>query len=601
LHGGQSAASGKKSFNSGMKNLNNIIAYISNSSWFGGPIFTKELLISSRRRRNYFVRFAYPVVLTAFVVSAWAQIYMHGVSTTMLYQVSHLAQIGKDVTTAIVWFQFIAVQVLAVIMLSTAISDEIYHKTLGVLMTTPITSLQVVMGKLLSKLLQLILIIAISFPILAIIRVFGGVPWNYVLSSICITLTSAIFAGSLSLFFSIYSCQSQSVIARTVLACFFLYAIPLIVYQIVGPGILGYNYFYKLIPRFGLFFINPFLQMISITRSMNSPSPSVGNTYWLLHCVAMLGLSAALMTWSSISVRKTGLRQITGQAGLFLTRRERKIADKKQQSGQSSEPVSDKIRDIKWQPVIWREISTPLFKMSRVSTVLSFISVAAFLIFVYGLCYHYEVLFDKETQIIFVLAYFFVGLIRTSSFASTSITAEKEAGTWSALLTSPLTEEQISYGKIIGSCLRARQYWILLSVHLLVFILAGKISVRVVIPLTLLVISSSLLVSAIGVMFSSICRRSTTAASWNVLAFLALTIPVCCFPLFLGSPLFAAYSIFGVWGGTEGILASFSSSPVFLRWFVSWFSFIIYVIAYLLVSFGAYVIAADHMRWRILH
>jgi len=48
---------------------------------------------------------------------------------------------------------------------------------------------QIVAGKLLSKLWQKLILLAISLPLLAVVRVFGGVPWDYVLSSLAVTGT----------------------------------------------------------------------------------------------------------------------------------------------------------------------------------------------------------------------------------------------------------------------------------------------------------------------------------------------------------------------------------------------------------------------------
>ena len=167
-----------------------------------GPIFNKELVVSSRRRRNYVLRFVYITLLALFVVMLWIEEVQYGGSA--LYRASRMSQAGKSIVAIVVWFQFIMCQLVAIVMLSTSISDEIYHKTLGVLMTTPISSFQIVMGKLLSKLLQLIILLVISLPLLTIVRIFGGIPWDFILSSLCITLATAIFFGSVSLFFSIF-------------------------------------------------------------------------------------------------------------------------------------------------------------------------------------------------------------------------------------------------------------------------------------------------------------------------------------------------------------------------------------------------------------
>lgn len=585
--------------------MKNILTRITDFLWLGGPIFTKELIVSSRRRRNYFVRFAYPALLAFFVVSYWMNINNYSGSTSAILQVARMAQAGIQITTVVVWFQFIVVQVLAVIMLSTAISDEIYHKTLGVLMTTPISSFQIVFSKLLSKLYQLILILGISLPLLAIIRVFGGVPWSYVLSSLCITLTASIFAGTLSLLFSIYSRQSQLVVTRTILTCFFIYAMPMIAYRILQSGLLGATSVQNLIPALGLFFINPFMLMLSMTATMHSASGVIDTGVWLWPCAAMLGLSAIVLMWSSICVRKAGLRQITGQAGMFLTRKERRIAAKKQRMIYSNTLISGKIRDIKWPPIIWREVANPLLKQNRIGYVFGIGLAVTLLIAAYGLCIYFGVLTSPGTQIVFALIYYFIALVRTSTFASTSITSEKESRTWPILLTSPLTGKEISFQKIIGSCLRAWPYWSLLVTHLFVFILLGTISVLIIIPLSLLFASSVLLVSAIGVMFSSICKRSSTSSSLNIISFLLFVSPVCCVPLFIGSPIFAALAIFAKWAGFSGGGDSFGFLPpsaddgLWSILFSSYF-FIFYVIVYLLLALAAYAISVNHIRWRIL-
>ncbi|MHC4323018.1 MAG: ABC transporter permease subunit, partial [Planctomycetota bacterium] len=142
---------------------NSVSRYLS-FSWLFGPIFEKELRVSSRRKRNYITRFAYLVFLTGFLSVIWLDAVDFTVSSGT-HAASRLAQAGKQIIIILVRFQFYAIQLVAVVMLSTSISDEIYHRTLGVLMSTPITSFQIVMGKLSSKLLQLILLLGVSLPV----------------------------------------------------------------------------------------------------------------------------------------------------------------------------------------------------------------------------------------------------------------------------------------------------------------------------------------------------------------------------------------------------------------------------------------------------
>ena len=582
--------------------LSNFMGRLLSLYWLTGPIFDKELRVSSRRKRNYFLRFAYVGLLTAFIASVWIVTTKIGNSASLAYKVSRMPETGKYVTVTIVWFQFIIIQLIAIVMLSTAISDEIYRRTLGLLMTTPISSLQIVIGKLFSKLLQLVLLLAISLPLLAIIRVMGGVPWDYVVSSLCITLTAAIFAGSVSLVFSITNRHSHSVIVRTVLICFLFYIGPLVVVKL-----LQFAYQVRIVNEISLFYINPFIALGLATQSMLIPVSAAPVLSWPLHCVIMLGFSTLLLAFSTLCVRKVGLRQATGQAGIFSSRKERRIADKKRRTRAVSPMISRRIRPVKGPPIIWKEMMSLWIKNFRMGSIITTILAVLILAAVYLYCISADLLGREGAHIVFIVVYFFFGLFRTATSAATSITSEKEARTWPILLTTPLTEKQVVFGKIIGSCLGGWAFWLLLAAHIAVFSLAGSIPLTAILPLALLIVSSTLLVSTVGVFFSSCFKRSSISASVNLILFLGFTVPVCCplpLPPFLISPLFAAIMIMGVTGGWSGIHRPFPQAGRGWEWFgaflVSGLALLVLVVIYLSLALGAFAIAVSNIRRRSL-
>jgi len=435
-----------------------------------GPIFEKELRVSSRRKRNYVLRFAYLALLTVFVAYAYEMTIRSGGSGSAVYQLSRMPEVGKYIVTTVVWFQFVAIQFLAVVML-----------------------------------LQLVLLLAISMPLLAIVRVFGGVPWDYVLSSLCVTLTAAIFAGAVSLAFSTYTRQAHQVIARTVLICFLLYAGPAIVAELLQLG-----YQVRLLSQATLSYANPFLIMSYATRNMLLASPATLNVAWLGHCAIMAGLSALMLAFSAISVRRVGVRQATGQPGIFASRKERRAAKAKRRAGHGSAAMSGRIICVKGPPIVWKEMRTMLVKIGRFTPVLS--AVLAVLVLAvtygywavtYGYCAYKDYLAIKGVQTAFVLVYFFLGLLRTATSAATSITSEREARTWPVLLATALTDREIVFGKIIGSALQSWPFWLLLTAHVVVFSFVRYIPAAAILPLAVLIVSSALLVSADGVLFSS--------------------------------------------------------------------------------------------------
>ena len=575
--------------------LHSFVYKVLNLSWLAGPIFGKELRVCSRRRRNYMLRFAYLALLTVFVAYAWTATARLGGLASPTFQISRMAQTGRYLATTIVWFQFAAIQLIAVVMLSTAISDEIVRRTLAVLMTTPINSLQIVIGKLSSRLLQLVLLLGVSLPLLAIIRVFGGVPWSYVISSLCVTLTAAAFAGSLSLAFSIYNRQAHAVIVRTVLVCFLLYVLPLFVVWLVN-----FAYQVHIVRETTLAYVNPFVMMSHATRNMLLPSSRFPTLSWPLHCAIMAGASALLLGFSTLCVRRVGLCQATGQAGLFSTRKERRAAGRKHRTTAASTAISSPIRRTFGPPIVWKEMMSIWNKIHCLKGILGVVLAVVLLAAIYGFCAYMDVLGRKEVHMAFIGIYLFFGLLRTATVAATSITAEKEARTWPLLLITLLTEKQIVLSKIGASCLAGSAFWSLLAGHVAVFSVTGGVPIAAILPLVLLVVSSVLLVSAVGVFFSSCFTCSSTSASVNTILFLWFAVPICQ-PLPV-SPIVAAIIILGLAGGWVSTATPFlqaDSGGAWLWAFISsGFALIALAAIYLALAFAAFAIAVTNIRRR---
>ena len=285
--------------------------YLVSFNWLTGPIFDKELRVTGRRFRYYALRSGYLTMLALLLAMVWASEVRY--SSSGISQASRMARAGQIIISFIVWFQFCAIQLVALVALSNAISDEIYHKTLGVLMTTPITSFQIVMGKLGSKLLQLILLMAISLPVLAIVRVFGGVPWDYLISSLCITLTTVLLVAAVCMFYSIFNKKFYVVITSTVLS----FGIVFVMMPLLALMIWHTLDFRRTIAGTrmvsGISLFNPYLAMAVNTLKITEPRAAARIAFsWPLHCAIMLAAAAIVIALSVILVRRAALHQAIG-------------------------------------------------------------------------------------------------------------------------------------------------------------------------------------------------------------------------------------------------------------------------------------------------
>ena len=70
----------------------------------------------------------------------------------------------------------------------------------SVLLMTPINGWQIVAGKLFSRLLTALLLIGLSLPVLALVRLLGGVELGQMFGVICLCAVTALFGAAVGLF-----------------------------------------------------------------------------------------------------------------------------------------------------------------------------------------------------------------------------------------------------------------------------------------------------------------------------------------------------------------------------------------------------------------
>ncbi|MHC4212294.1 MAG: hypothetical protein ACYSWP_02865 [Planctomycetota bacterium] len=512
-----------------IQTIANSVLKIIDLSWLTGPIFDKELRVSSRRRRNYSLRFAYLALLVIVLSLFWQQALRH--STSRTYRASQMAEIGQGIVAFIVWFQFCTVQLITVVMLSTAISDEIYNKTLGVLMTTPINSFQIVFGKLFSKILQLIILLAISLPLLAIVRVFGGVPWQFLIAGLAITLSTVILFASITLFFSILSKRAYAVIIITIITLAALFAlVPLLAAMFLLGGDIVKERNFEMAFRL----LNPYFELAFQTDFLFSARRTAFSTWsWMINCAVMLTSAALILMISIFRVRRAALAQIAGQAEISFAPSPIPVPSKTKPDPPPLPQPTTPIRRVGKNAALWKELRLPLFSRHKVAALVIIFAV----LFVLSITYlatgdHLD---DEGVQIMYVLVFAALGTLFSVVIPSTCITSEKEARSWPLLMATTLTDSQILFAKIISVLRRSMPAWILLFVHVLFFTCMRVIHPVAIFQLALPVSAIVILFCATGIYWSSRFKRTTTAVIMNFIFAFSIWVlaPLLTFLLFL--------------------------------------------------------------------
>lgn len=120
------------------------------------------------------------------------------------------ARIGQTLFSALLVLQTLLVLILAPAATSGAISLEREKQTLDLLTTTPISSLAIVLGKLLSALMWVFLLLVAAIPVTALVFTFGGVGPEDLLRGYIVLFVTAFGFGTLGLFVSALVKRTQA-------------------------------------------------------------------------------------------------------------------------------------------------------------------------------------------------------------------------------------------------------------------------------------------------------------------------------------------------------------------------------------------------------
>jgi ABC-type transport system involved in multi-copper enzyme maturation permease subunit len=171
---------------------------------------TKELRGRMRGRRAFAVLTLYLVLLAVF---SWGIYEFQRDAATMVANqaffngfgvapVAISAQIGQALFTGLLLVETVLVAVLAPAFTTGAISLERERQTLDLLVTTPLSSLGLVLGKLGSALAYVFLLIFASLPMAAVVFLFGGVGPDDLLRAYVLLVCFAVGFGAIGLFIS---------------------------------------------------------------------------------------------------------------------------------------------------------------------------------------------------------------------------------------------------------------------------------------------------------------------------------------------------------------------------------------------------------------
>ncbi len=484
-----------------------------------GPIFGKELRVTSRRKRTYFLRVGYLGTLLLLLLWMYLLIGMsyswRGNGGSVAQRQMQQQQLGSYFFSMFAMFSVVAAAIISPVLTSTSIGAERLHKTLHVLLMTPITSWQIISGKLLSRLWVALVLIGLSLPVLAVSRLLGGVELSQVGSVLSLVATMAIVGASIGLFFSTLLNRAYAVILLSYATILFFYLfIPVMI------GLLWSHQF-----RAGqdtYFWLLGATHPVAATAMESMPFARMPSSYWPVCVGTNLLLAAALVTASAWMVRrfarKEGSVERVDPTPAALPVPAIVAADGSDApAAPANIPITRRARrsEVGDNPIFWREMRRPLLTR-RWQRITATVICLALLGIVYGVLAGENGLTDRDTQIGFAIVFHGLVWLVASVLAATAIAQEKESDTWTVLLATPIKASRIVRGKVAGVMRRMLWPSVLIVGHFVLFTVAGCIDVGTTAVVLWVIFTTNALWVATGVYCSLRFKTVTFAVIMNL-------------------------------------------------------------------------------------
>jgi len=422
----------------------------------GNPMVIRIVQGGSRRGRHLAVRVGYLGAMIMLVVLGLMS--GQGMGEASLTQ---LAKAGTIIFERVAFGQIILICLLAPLFMSGAIASERSGNTYEILLSTPLSNLQIVLGSLFGRMFFVLALLASGIPLFSIVLILGGVPVSNVFISFAIAALSAVLVGVVAVTLSTMRTGGRK-------------AVVIFVISVAGYLLGSYMADVLLIRKLAavpgqttwLTPLHPLLVLEAEINRANYTPPAVESltgyssaaVFYLSRPLATFtllssGLSLVLITWCAVRLRAVG--QDESLFKKFMRKAMKATVGERRRAP----------REVWHNPVAWREANTRGKLTSTVIARWSFVVIAIGAGVLLLVMYHTNrlpVLTDPSgmklpphdvfhyalmSLLLFELAIISMVAIYMSAGC---ISREREDGTLDLMLTTPITPKHYIWGKLRG-------------------------------------------------------------------------------------------------------------------------------------------------------
>jgi ABC-type transport system involved in multi-copper enzyme maturation permease subunit len=194
------------------------------------PILLRVVGVGGKRRKDLVARCAYLGLLIVVILAM-----LLGSDASLSGDLDELTRLSSTLFVNLSYLQLALVALLAPIFTAGAITQEKDSQTYDILLSTPLTNGQIVLGTLLSRLFFVLALLLSGIPVFGITQIFGGVGIGEIVYSALIAGVTALLTGALATAVATFKVGTR----RTIFSFYMLIAVYLVGGYLLDAGIGG--------------------------------------------------------------------------------------------------------------------------------------------------------------------------------------------------------------------------------------------------------------------------------------------------------------------------------------------------------------------------
>jgi hypothetical protein len=410
-----------------------------------GPIFTREWLTLPRRSRHYLHRVVFLGALWILLLTIW--------QTTVGWE--QTATIGDQARFGLLAFELLAYVQLGLLAFfsalaaASAIAQEKDRRTFVLLLLTDLRNYEIVLGKLLGSLLQILLFLAGSVPVLMLLLLLGGIAREQIVDAVVVLFTTGLAAGSLGGLMALWRERTFQSLALTFLALVLylclvqaLVFVPPLVAWYAGPDEAPVSHATIAVWQA---WADPFTALALVLdppRDWDGIAPAYGLA------AVMLGWAVLLNLWAMFKLR------VWNPSGEPVMQREQTDAEDEQIDRARAHAAPGPVRRVWPNPILWREVATRAYGRRPILVKLIYFLVVGLV------CYYALALAEPGAWAAAkgLVPVAIVSFLLISAQAVTAITSERDIGALDLLMVTDLTPREFIFGKLWGILWNTKEF-----------------------------------------------------------------------------------------------------------------------------------------------